>query len=169
MRGERNDLPLERRGPRTLAQVTDLDKDRFKSKVYFGADQECWGWRGSLHRNGYGQFSLGKKKHLAHRFSFFLFTGVDPGAFKVCHSCDNPACVNPHHLWLGTTKQNAEDCNRKGRRPAKETHWNAKLKTGDIIAIKRLREMGATQREIAALFGIQQMQVSRIVRGLRWK
>jgi len=79
----------------------------------------CWIWNGSVFHNGYGQFHLNNKKikiHIrAHRFSYILFKGKIPHNKCVCHSCDNPSCVNPDHLWIGTHKENAVDRVRKGR------------------------------------------------------
>lgn len=84
----------------------------------------CWLWTGTPGRGGYGKFSFNNKTIAAHRWSYEFFVGPIPRGLLVCHGCDNPACVNPKHLWLGTHKQNHEDSMKKGR----QKHSNA-LKT----------------------------------------
>lgn len=74
----------------------------------------CWEWVGDKRRN-YGKFTLESGKNVyAHRVAYFLHYGVDPGSYFVCHACDYPACVNPNHLWLGTSADNIKDWTRKG-------------------------------------------------------
>jgi len=75
---------------------------------------DCWLWQGFLNRQGYGNTMINGYTTKAHRWSYLLFKGPI-GPFCVCHSCDNPSCVNPDHLWLGTKKQNAIDREVKGR------------------------------------------------------
>jgi len=95
---------------------------RFFRKVEFKAS--CWNWTGTFN-NGtvqrgfyYGQF-WDKKIWSAHRWSYTFFRGEIPEGKMVCHHCDNPSCVNPFHLFVGTAKDNMQDCLRKGRHPLK--------------------------------------------------
>jgi hypothetical protein len=91
-------------------------EQRFWKYVARRSDDECWLWLASKRKAGYGHFWDGKARDGAHRFSWRLSTGRDvPPGMVVCHSCDNPSCVNPAHLWLGTPKQNRMDCQAKGR------------------------------------------------------
>jgi hypothetical protein len=89
------------------------DIDRFFNKV--NKTNSCWNWTHSTNKFGHGMFSFQGKTLGAHRFSFELHKGPIPSDLFVCHSCDNPACVNPSHLWLGTAKDNVQDMISKNR------------------------------------------------------
>lgn len=79
---------------------------------------ECWLWPGKRTRDGYGRCSLSKYgDERAHRVAYALWYAEAPGDLHVCHTCDTPLCVNPTHLWLGTSRDNNIDCVIKGRRP----------------------------------------------------
>lgn len=77
----------------------------------------CWNWKGELHQNGYGYTTCHEtfKRSHAHRVSYKVFKGDIPEGLYVCHHCDNPSCINPDHLWLGTAKENMQDAKKKGR------------------------------------------------------
>ena len=96
-------------------------------------------------------------KDLAHRAAWRLWRGPIPSGLCVCHKCDNPVCVNPSHLFVGTRSDNMKDCSRKGRLggtlPSGEQNSHAKLKTLNIRAIKRLRGL-IFQKDIAILYGV---------------
>jgi hypothetical protein len=88
---------------------------RFWEKVRIASKDECWLWTASLNNKGYGKIGEGKKILLAHRVSWELHFGPIPDRLCVLHKCDNPKCVNPDHLFLGTQKDNAQDMVRKNR------------------------------------------------------
>lgn len=95
--------------------------DRFWAKVDRSGD--CWVWTAYRNRNGYGQFWFNRSLHLAHRVSWILTNGSIPDGLCVLHQCDNPPCVNPAHLWVGTQVENIADRDAKGRQNhAAKTH-----------------------------------------------
>lgn len=82
----------------------------------------CWEWTGCKDRQGYGRFKFQRKKAIASRVSYILFIGPIPYGICVLHHCDNPACVNPKHLWIGTMKDNSKDMKDKGRCATGKNH-----------------------------------------------
>lgn len=147
---------------------TEGDRKRFWSKV--DKSGECWIWTGGKDRKGYGKFSMGSKYKAdgsrrnsmmsAHRFAYELVHGPIPAhdsfhGLCVLHSCDNPSCVNPAHLALGTNKDNVHDMDRKGRRINK--HSRGGDHPGAILSEQQVREIVAAHRER----GISQAQLSR--------
>jgi len=138
---------------------------RVMGKVSVG-QSGCWEWTAYKDANGYGAISFSGKRKLAHRVMYELRYGLIPAGACVCHSCDNPACVNPDHLFLGSHAENMADMASKGRAPKGETHVAAKLTEADVLAI---RADTGTQQEIAAKYGIGKSQVSRIRLGQTWK
>lgn len=146
----------------------------------------CWLWGASLKPNGYGQFSIKRKQRLSHRVAWELTHGPIPDGIMVCHSCDNPRCVNPDHLFLGTHSANMIDRAAKGRAnlPRGQKHGlslhperrvrgehvpGAKLNDEKVRDIRHLAAEGMTHQAIANRFGVTQSVVSRIVKRLGWK
>ena len=105
-------------------------EERFWRQTNKGGATECWNWTGAPNMWGYGQIRdmngrYGKKK-LAHRISWNIHNGPIPNGMLVLHTCDNPLCVNPNHLWLGTHKDNNDDMMKKGRHSKGGYKWYAK-------------------------------------------
>jgi hypothetical protein len=95
--------------------------------------------------------------------------GEIPENMCVYHKCDNPSCVNPNHLFLGTHKQNMIDCMNKGRFPVGEKNGKSKLKTADIIEIRKLYKNNVRQRDLCEIYNIDRARMSRIVNMKTWK
>ena len=93
---------------------TTKDIERFERKVDKAG--ECWLWTGCRNEKGYGFFRLQGNSILAHRFAFVVYGGKEPGELLICHHCDNPPCVNPAHLFMGSDQENTRDSWNKGRR-----------------------------------------------------
>lgn len=147
-------------------------REKFWLYVNRGEVDDCWEWTGHLWSNGYGNFKLFNGGYLAHRLSYYLHYGELPGDLSVCHKCDNRKCVNPHHLFLGTTQDNIDDMMRKGRKkPARgEKVYQAFLTSSQVAEIKwLLLNTRMTHKNIASLYSIpNQNTVSRIKNGKRW-
>jgi hypothetical protein len=103
--------------------VDDKTLERFMSKIKFFAHDGCWEWTGHLNNKGYGSFKVNGKRCMPHRFSFFIANTIGESDLLVCHKCDNPRCVNPEHLFLGTQSDNLRDCVLKKRhKESRKTH-----------------------------------------------
>lgn len=147
-----------------------LDENRLKERFWSyvdksGGDDACWIWTaGSI--QGYGSVKVNGKDERAHRISYWLEYGDFPDDLFVLHSCDNPSCVNPKHLWLGTKQDNTDDMFAKGRgRKAKgEQSGMAKYTDAQVAEMRRLREEGRTLQFIADIFGSTSTHVGKICR-----
>ena len=135
--------------------------ERFWSKVQIGANDECWPFT-SVDVRGYGQIQAGKRGVgvlKAHRVSYELHNGPVPDGLHVLHSCDNPSCVNPSHLHLGTHQDNMREM--AARRRAGQRRLNEE----QVVEIRDLRSRGVSQREVARLFGVTKNAISNIDHG----
>jgi len=139
----------------------------------------CWIWTGGrLHRkNGelsYGRFCIGKKSFLAHRVAIAIEAGSLPPDAVVLHRCDNPACVRPDHLLVGTQADNLADMREKGRAhfnrfPAGEQHPRSKLTSDAVRRIRSLRSEGLSLAKIGAVVGVHASTVHDIVTSKTWR
>lgn len=123
----------------------------------------CRVWTGATKANGYGNFYFRGAVQGAHRVAFILAKGPVPAGQYVCHSCDNPSCIEPGHLFAGTPVENQADMRRKGR-----DRFISKLNEGQVEAIRARRQEGEMLKDIAADFGISESNVSVVARSLTW-
>ncbi len=150
-----------------MTKYSERDVGRFLEKVRKTPD--CWEWTASDNGHGYGQFYLNGTPVGAHRAAYEFFIGSIPDGLMVLHSCDNPACVNPAHLFAGTAADNSHDMVTKKRGNTGE--WNrggGKLKESDIPEIRRRRHAGERLAEIAADYGVSDSMISMIASRRKW-
>lgn len=172
-----------------IAPVKTREELMQSFETKFRKTDSCWEWTGRKSPTGYGYFYMGKawpggtKGCYASRASYALYKGEITKGLFVCHTCDNPGCVNPEHLFLGTCKDNVDDMIRKGRHsrgekhiaickascPKGARHYRAKFSDDDIAKIFDLRSKGLYYSQIAAIYGVDFTCIYKIIKRKRWK
>ncbi len=170
-----NNIPLKLKSNRSRAPITQ----RFGRYVYLLLSNGCWEWRGARNEHGYGligkEGGRGAGNIRAHRLSYQIFYRVNLTREQlVCHRCDNPPCVNPDHLFVGSPLENVLDMiskNRHSKPPVRcgEEHPMAKLTKQDVIKIRQLYEGGLSSRKIAKLFFVDKGTILAIVNREIWR
>ncbi len=165
--------------------VVQSAEERFWAKV--DKQASCWLWTAATNSSGYGKFWDGERIVKAHRWAYTHIVGPIPDGLWVLHNCpggDNPACVNPEHLWLGDVNANVADMMAKGGhvalsgdqhwfkkhpelRARGEKIWTAKLTPEDVLEIRRLHSSVGT-RELARRFNVAKSTVENVLSGRRW-
>jgi len=174
---------------------------RFWSKV--DKTEDCWLWTGRPDRDGYGRLRYhdGDRwtTRQSHRISYEIHVGLVPPGLCVLHHCDNPPCVNPDHLHLGTIADNNNECKQRGRTacgdkngsrtcpgsmPRGDAHWmrrtpwrvprgslraNSKLDESSVAMIRAACKLGAKRKDLAARFGVCPSTITWITTGKMWK
>lgn len=135
---------------------------RFLEKVE--KTETCWLWTASTKR-GYGNFKIDGKQKIAHRVAYTLWIGEIPDGLLVRHKCNNPHCVNPDHLEIGTRQDIANDMVRAGRQAIQKGEQH-KLTREQVDEIRS--RVGQTQQKLAEEFGVSNQQISRILNHKRW-
>ncbi len=148
-----------------LARHGTVD-DRFSSR-YTVSDSGCWVWNAHADKDGYGILPCNGPAIRAHRYSWERVNGTIPEGMVVCHSCDNPGCVNPDHLFIGTPKDNVQDMLKKGRDcMVGERNNKAKLTNKDVKAIYESERSTST---LAESYGVSVSTIKRIKNGRSWR
>jgi hypothetical protein len=154
-------------GPRKLTLA-----DRFWSKVDRRGADECWPWTAALNEHGYGVMRPGGQRSgptiKAHRVSLML-AGVDIDGLVIRHSCDNPPCVNPAHLSVGTKADNSADMVSRDRHARGSRSGTHKLIEPQIVEIRRRAEAGEFHRVLAAEYGVSRPTITDIANGKTWR
>ena len=156
-------------------------KDRFWAQVDILDPDECWEWIGTRDRHGYGKMGTNKKTKLSHRISYEMEIGEIPDGYCILHTCDNPPCCNPAHLWAGTHADNMRDMASKGRanngRHARGGTYNhgsrngmAKLTEDQVLEARRLHLLcDVTITELSRTYNVSQAAMSCLINGKSWK
>ena len=155
---------------------TPRDVTRFALAVDRRGPEECWPWTRYACSRGYGQFGMtrdGKtRNYYAHRVAYAIAYGAPVAGAIVMHRCDNPSCVNPAHLSVGTSADNTADMIAKGRcrSPRGSDHPSAKLAEDDVRRIIRAVECGARSHGwLAEFYGVSQPLITNIANGKAWR
>lgn len=146
-------------------------KSHLYANIAIDEQTKCWNWTGNLFAGGYGAFkckAITSRQINASRASWILHFGPISKSEFVCHHCDNRACCNPAHLFLGSAKDNMEDCKEKGRINKGEDRPQHKLTEEDVRTIRRLRQEGYAWRGLAAKFGVARTCVVSAATGKTW-
>lgn len=128
----------------------------------------CWIWTGAKTGSGYGATRFHGKQVGAHVAAYMERNGAVPGGMCVMHSCDNPLCVNPGHLSVGTTGDNMRDRTRKGRTAKQSMNGRAKLTEALVIEIRQKLAAGAKKRPLSREYGVSDTLIRYIARGSIW-
>lgn len=135
--------------------------ERFWAKVLISPESSCWEWTGTK-KAGYGRMYPDLR---AHRISWELHNGPIKGDLLIRHNCDNKGCVRPDHLCLGTSKQNTEDRNQRGRQAKGASHGSVKLSEAQVLEIKA---SNLTCRELAEKYKVHRSHIWAILNGKKW-
>jgi hypothetical protein len=179
--GQRND-------PKPLPPLSESDVQRFYAGVDRRAPGECWTWKRARQQGKgkeYGLFKAKGKMLKSSRVAYFLHNGIDPAPHLICHTCDNPPCCNPAHLFAGSQDDNRKDCKAKGRTASGDRHMaytrpdtlargsrngNSKTTEDDVKAMRRDYATGLySQEQLGERYGLHQTKVSQIVRRVVWR
>lgn len=150
---------------------TKTPEQKFWERVH--VTEACWEWLGAKSSNGYGNLSINKRTTVsAHRFSYELHHGAIPYGRYICHACDNPNCVRPDHLFLGTPSDNVQDCIAKGRhrpsnyRPERHNHHQTKVSVAGLEELRERRKHGESSLSLAFAFGVSRGHVQKLCKGI---
>lgn len=154
-----------------MEPINRIFQERFEQK-YIKTDG-CWEWIASLNPNGYGKMNINGKTCAAHRISYRLYVGDIADGMCVCHSCDNPRCVNPSHLFLGTQLENIHDMLDKHRQGMTglhgEKHFNTRLTDKQVIEIRERWRSGESIKSLSETYPVSRDALYKIVKNITWK
>lgn len=166
------------------AYPTTADVVKFWSRVIVGPPDTCWMFLGGEMKKKYGQICFGNTTMTSHRFAYYLTHGELPEGMDICHHCDQPACVNPSHLYAGTRAENLRDMTVRNRRARGDSHGSRthpeRVRRGEIHSASKLTEYQVkeirrlyrprvtTVPMLAAQFGVSRGTVFAIIQRKTW-
>jgi hypothetical protein len=143
-----------------------------KLQNYTVNNNGCWIWNGGKTDRKYGITTINKERIRVHRLMWSVINGKIPIGMCICHKCDNPSCINPDHLFLGTNQDNVNDREKKGRNKPPivygENNPRAKLKEADVIEILKLINKNVPLSNIAKMYNVGATAIFNIKHGIRW-
>lgn len=147
--------------------------ERFWHYLKIGSEAECWEWQGPLisQKCPYGALAVrGHRRVLAHRLSWEIHNGPIPEGLFICHTCDNPRCCNPKHLYAGTSQDNMRDKAQRGKGYNQgEAQWRAKLTNEQVLTIRKRRAAGGcTLQSLADEYGVNKGAIWSVVHRKSW-
>lgn len=164
-------MPRQRKGLDLTGLIDAAFVDRFWAKVDTAGD--CWEWRAHRKIAGYGQFTVRKGYFVsAHTVSYALANGPIPAGMVICHRCDNPPCVRPTHLFVGSAADNANDMVAKGRQGLRlrgEEHLSARLTEEKVRQIRAIPGYQGVLKDLAAEHGVSVKTISNIRKRKTWR
>jgi hypothetical protein len=163
-----------------IPELTSEDKKNFWDQVKIGDANECWEWRGRKNRAGYGALWIVSANFFAHRISFSLENGPIKPGLLICHTCDNPPCCNPSHLFLGTQQDNLKDMYTKGRgkKPPLnkgvgfkkgEGHFMARLTEEKVVSLRKRYANGENAGALSRELGMSKSSIRHLIKRRSWK
>ena len=149
--------------------VSDMRVDQFWNN-HIERDNGCWEWQKGKNDRGYGEVSINGISLYVHRFAWELLNGEIPGGMCILHKCDNPSCINPDHLFIGTQLDNVRDMLSKGRASPPPVHRGTKNNKAVLCEwkVRYIRASDLSQRAIARMFGIGKTTVAHVQCGRTW-
>ncbi len=145
--------------------------ERFWKRVDKKTDAECWPWKGPRNKDGYGIVAVSASAMAAHRVAFELVNGIVGNGYNVCilHSCDNPPCCNPKHLFNGTRKDNVADMVQKGRMAGAKGTRNCKVVLTETQVMEIFNDSDNTNVELGLIYDVAPTTISAIRNQRNWK
>lgn len=150
-----------------MPRLTEKQIAHFWSKIQIAGEDECWNWLGCSIR-GYGCITFQYITYRANRIAYFLSRNKDPNELVICHTCDNPSCCNPKHLWAGTMADDTQDMVAKGRSSKGSKHHNTQFTNTQVRRIRKQSARGETQMALAEQYDVAQSTIHCIVNRKTW-
>ncbi len=146
-------------------------EERLRFYGWVVTDAGCWEWQGGRHTNGYGGLMIRGKSRKVHRLAYEEWVGPIPDDLVIRHRCDNPPCINPEHLMVGTDRDNARDKVERGRQTRNygERNGLTTLTTAEVFEIRQEYSRGVlTQAMLGEAYGVSRATIGNIVGGKTW-